>query len=72
MYTANTMSSAIEALGLSLPYSSSNPALSIEKKEECMNVGKYLRILLKKDIKPFIFVFSSTERNFQVFFYSFP
>ena len=52
MYTANTMSSAIEALGLSLPYSSSNPALSIEKKEECMNVGKYLRILLKKDIKP--------------------
>ncbi len=52
MYTANTMSSAIEALGLSLPYSSSNPALSEEKKEECLNVGKYLKVLLEKDIKP--------------------
>ena len=35
MYTANTMASAIEALGMSLPYSSSNPALSEEKKKEC-------------------------------------
>lgn len=52
MYTANTMSSAIEALGLSLPYSSSNPALSEEKKEECLNAGKYLKVLLEKDIKP--------------------
>ncbi|MFI5148221.1 MAG: dihydroxy-acid dehydratase [Bacteroidia bacterium] len=52
MYTANTMSSAIEALGLSLPYSSSNPALSKEKKEECLNAGKYLKVLLEKDIKP--------------------
>lgn len=52
MYTANTMSSAIEALGLSLPYSSSNPALSEEKKEECLNAGKYLKMLLEKDIKP--------------------
>lgn len=52
MYTANTMSSAIEALGMSLPYSSSNPALSKEKREECENVGKAIRILLEKDIKP--------------------
>ncbi|MBI3520920.1 MAG: dihydroxy-acid dehydratase [Bacteroidetes bacterium] len=52
MYTANTMSSAIEALGLSLPYSSSNPALSNEKKEECLKVGEYLKVLLQKDIKP--------------------
>jgi len=40
MYTANTMSSAIEALGMSLPYSSSNPALSEEKKKECLDAGK--------------------------------
>ncbi|RBL88686.1 dihydroxy-acid dehydratase [Chitinophaga flava] len=52
MYTANTMSSAIEALGMSLPYSSSSPALSKEKKEECANAGKYIRLLLEKDIKP--------------------
>lgn len=52
MYTANTMSSAIEALGLSLPYSSSNPALSKEKKEECLITGKYLKNLLEKNIKP--------------------
>jgi len=52
MYTANTMASAIEALGMSLPYSSSNPALSEEKKKECLEVGKYIKILLEKDIKP--------------------
>jgi dihydroxy-acid dehydratase len=52
MYTANTMSSAIEALGMSLPYSSSNPALSDEKKQECIDAGKAIRILLEKDIKP--------------------
>jgi dihydroxy-acid dehydratase len=52
MYTANTMASAIEALGLSLPYSSSNPALSDEKKEECLKTGEYLKVLLEKDIKP--------------------
>ena len=52
MYTANTMSSAIEALGMSLPYSSSNPALSQEKKQECLDAGKAIRILLEKDIKP--------------------
>lgn len=52
MYTANTMSSAIEALGMSLPYSSSSPALSKEKQEECLVAGKYIRLLLEKDIKP--------------------
>ncbi|MEP6647855.1 MAG: dihydroxy-acid dehydratase [Saprospiraceae bacterium] len=52
MYTANTMSSAIEALGMSLPFSSSNPALSEEKKNECSNVGKAIRLLLEHDIKP--------------------
>src|ERR1700710_623862 len=52
IYTANTMASAIEALGMSLPYSSSNPALSIEKKEECLAAGKAIKILLERDIKP--------------------
>ena len=52
MYTANTMASAIEAMGMSLPYSSSYPALSEEKQKECLEAGKYIRILLEKDIKP--------------------
>jgi len=52
MYTANTMASAIEALGMSLPYSSSNPALSEEKKRECSEAGKAIRLLMEKDIKP--------------------
>src|SRR5215211_6894138 len=52
MYTANTMAAAIEALGMSLPYSSSNPAISEEKKKECLEVGKAIRNLLEKDIKP--------------------
>lgn len=52
MYTANTMASAIEALGLSLPYSSSYPALSEEKRNECASAGNAIRLLLEKDIKP--------------------
>lgn len=52
MYTANTMASAIEALGMSLPYSSSNPALSQQKQKECMDVGAAMLNLLEKDIKP--------------------
>lgn len=52
MYTANTMASAIEALGMSLPYSSSAPAMSDDKKAECASVGKYMVNLLKNDIKP--------------------
>jgi dihydroxy-acid dehydratase len=52
MYTANTMASAIEALGMSLPYSSSNPALSEEKQQECKAAGAAIRLLLERDIKP--------------------
>ncbi len=52
MYTANTMASAIEALGMSLPFSSSNPALSIEKQQECLNAGKAIQILMEKNILP--------------------
>lgn len=52
MYTANTMASAIEAMGMSLPYSSSNPALSKDKQKECEAAGKAIKVLLEKDIKP--------------------
>lgn len=52
MYTANTMASAIEALGMSLPYSSSNPAISEAKKQECIAAAKAVRVLLEKDILP--------------------
>jgi dihydroxy-acid dehydratase len=52
MYTANTMASAIEALGMSLPYSSSSPAESVEKAAECRQAGQAIRLLLEKDIKP--------------------
>lgn len=52
IYTANTMAAAIEALGMSLPYSSSNPALSEDKKAECLAAGKAIKVLLEKDIKP--------------------
>ncbi len=52
MYTANTMASAIEALGMALPYNSSNPATGKEKKEEAIKAGEAIRLLLEKDIKP--------------------
>lgn len=52
MYTANTMSSAIEALGMSLPFSSSNPAVSDNKKVECMELGAAIRNILEKNICP--------------------
>lgn len=52
MYTANTMASAIEAMGMSLPYSSSNPANSPEKQTELQDAAKAIRLLLEKDIKP--------------------
>ncbi len=52
MYTANTMASAIEAIGMSLPYSSSNPALSEEKKKECATAGEAIKILLQENITP--------------------
>jgi dihydroxy-acid dehydratase len=52
MYTANTMASAIEAMGLTLPYSSTAPATSDKKKEETLAIGKTMMMLLEKDIKP--------------------
>ncbi|MDK2972516.1 MAG: dihydroxy-acid dehydratase [Candidatus Sumerlaeota bacterium] len=52
MYTANTMASAIETLGMSLPYSASSPAESEEKAAECRNAGKAMRRLLELDVKP--------------------
>lgn len=52
MYTANTMASAIEALGMTLPFNSSNPAISDVKKEESVKAGEALRVLLENDIKP--------------------
>ncbi len=52
MYTANTMASAIEAMGMSLPYSSSVPATTDQKKNECLNVGAAVRNLLELDLRP--------------------
>ena len=52
MYTANTMASAIEAMGMSLPYSSSTPAVDPGKIEECLRAGEAIRYLLENDIKP--------------------
>lgn len=52
MYTANTMATAIEALGMSLPYSSSSPADSKEKRDECEEAGRAMENLLKMDLKP--------------------
>ena len=52
MYTANTMSSAIEALGMSLPYSSSTPAVDSGKIAECLSAGRAIKHLLEQDIKP--------------------
>jgi dihydroxy-acid dehydratase len=52
MYTANTMATAIEAMGMSLPYSSSNPALSKDKQKECAAAGEAIKNLLEKNITP--------------------
>lgn len=52
MYTANTMASAIETMGLSLPFSSSIPATHNEKIKECKKAGRAIRLLLEQDIKP--------------------
>ena len=52
MYTANTMASAIEALGMTLPFNSSNPATGEEKKQEAIKAGEAMRLLIEKDIKP--------------------
>jgi dihydroxy-acid dehydratase len=52
MYTANTMASAIEAMGMSLPFSASRPAVSQQKKDECRRAGEAILRLLQADIKP--------------------
>lgn len=52
MYTANTMASALEAMGMSLPYGASNPAVSPEKKRECEEAGRSIHYLLQHNIKP--------------------
>ena len=52
MYTANTMASAIEGMGMSLPYNSSNPAVSRNKAEECAGLGIAIKNLLQLDLKP--------------------
>ena len=52
MYTANTMSTAIEAMGMSLPHSASTPAEDPKKRDECLAAGRALRGLLERDLKP--------------------
>ncbi|TRX61808.1 dihydroxy-acid dehydratase [Fulvivirga sp. M361] len=52
MYTANTMASAIETLGMSLPYGASNPAISADKRRECKLAGEAMKYILEHDLKP--------------------
>lgn len=67
MYTANTMASAIEALGMSLPYSASNPAMSDDKKGEVSHAATAIQMLLQKDIKPSdIMTFKAFENAIRV------
>ncbi|KAM0942058.1 putative dihydroxy-acid dehydratase [Dioscorea sansibarensis] len=66
MYTANTMASAIEAMGMSLPYSSSTPAEDPLKLDECRLVGKYLLNLLEMDLKPRDIITEKSIRNAMV------
>jgi dihydroxy-acid dehydratase len=63
MYTANTMATAIEALGLSLPYSSSTPALDAAKTDECIRAGAAMRQLLEEDLTPRRIVTDGSLRN---------
>ncbi|KAK7815864.1 dihydroxy-acid dehydratase, partial [Quercus suber] len=66
MYTANTMASAIEAMGMSIPYSSSTPAEDPLKLDECRLAGKYLLELLKMDLKPRDIITPKSLRNAMV------
>ncbi|WP_069130470.1 dihydroxy-acid dehydratase [Rhodohalobacter halophilus] len=63
MYTANTMASAIETLGMSLPFSSSIPAVNREKQKECERAGKAIRRLLEEDIKPLDIITRTSLEN---------
>jgi dihydroxy-acid dehydratase len=67
MYTANTIASAIEALGMSLPFSSSTPAVGKNKENECFNAGKAFLNLLENDITPYkILTKESFENAFRL------
>jgi dihydroxy-acid dehydratase len=66
MYTANTMASAIEALGMSLPYSSSTPAEDPQKKQECVRAGEAVRKLLELDLKPRVIMTRQAFENAMV------
>jgi dihydroxy-acid dehydratase len=68
MYTANTMASAAEALGMTLPGSSSFPAECAEKLEECDSVGGYIHNLLEKNILPRDIMTRSAFENAMVIF----
>ena len=63
MYTANTMASAIEALGMALPYNSSNPATGPEKKDDCLASGAALGLLIEEDIKPLDIITKDSLEN---------
>lgn len=63
MYTANTMASAIEAMGMSLPYSASNPATSQEKREELGQAASYIKVLLEMDLKPLDIITPKSMEN---------
>ncbi|BBA17023.1 dihydroxy-acid dehydratase [Blattabacterium cuenoti] len=63
MYTANTMASALETMGMMLPYSSSSPSTSENKKIECKEVSKHIKNLLKKNIKPKDIVTKNSIKN---------
>lgn len=63
MYTANTMSSAIEAMGMALPYNSSIPANDIKKEEECEKAGRYLLEMLENDRKPMDIITKKSLEN---------
>ena len=63
MYTANTMASAIEALGMALPFNSSNPAVSKDKQDECQAVGTAMQHLIAKDLKPLDIVTRKSLEN---------
>ena len=52
MYTANSMAAAIECMGMSLPYSSSNPAISPQKDSEAKRIADAIQLVLEKDLKP--------------------
>jgi len=63
MYTANTMASAIEALGMALPYNSSNPATGPNKKDDCVASGAALGLLIEEDIKPLDIITKDSLEN---------